>query len=77
MAYVTVAVEIDHGNLKTSEPEKLPEKAKGLLTILPEDLSTGPQPATPLAALEAPQKHLNLTREQADEWMVAVRESRR
>ena len=41
MSYRTVEVEIDHGRIVTREPEKLPEKASGLLTIL--------QPATPQA----------------------------
>jgi hypothetical protein len=35
MSYVTVEVEIQHGRIVTREPEKLPEKASGLLTILP------------------------------------------
>ncbi len=34
MSYVTVEVRIDHGRIVPSEPEKLPEKAIGLLTIL-------------------------------------------
>jgi hypothetical protein len=35
MSYVTVEVEIEHGRIVAREPEKLPEKASGLLTILP------------------------------------------
>lgn len=34
MSYLTVEVEIDHGRIVTREPERLPEKANGLLTIL-------------------------------------------
>ena len=34
MSYLTVEVEIDHGRIVVREPEKLPEKGKGLLTIL-------------------------------------------
>ena len=34
MSYVTVKVEIDHGRIVPLEPDKLPEKADGLLTIL-------------------------------------------
>ncbi|HXP62928.1 MAG TPA: hypothetical protein VN829_20675 [Dongiaceae bacterium] len=35
MNYVTVEVEIEHGRIVARGPEKLPEKASGLLTILP------------------------------------------
>lgn len=34
MCYLTLEVEIDHGRITAKEPEKLPEKASGLLTIL-------------------------------------------
>jgi hypothetical protein len=34
MSYVTVEVEIDHGRVVPREPERLPEKGNGLLTIL-------------------------------------------
>lgn len=34
MSYVTVEVDIEHGRIVAREPEKLPEKATGLLTIL-------------------------------------------
>lgn len=35
MSYVTVEVEIDRGRIVPREPDKLPEKGSGLLTILP------------------------------------------
>ncbi len=35
MSYVTVEVEIEHGRIVARGAEKLPEKASGLLTILP------------------------------------------
>ena len=35
MSYVTVEVDIDHGRIVPREPDKLPEKGNGLLTILP------------------------------------------
>jgi hypothetical protein len=35
MSYVTVEVEIERGRIVAREPDKLPEKATGLLTILP------------------------------------------
>lgn len=34
MSYVTMEVEIDHGKVVPKEPEKLPEKGSGFLTIL-------------------------------------------
>ncbi|HTG43930.1 MAG TPA: hypothetical protein VK633_05300 [Verrucomicrobiae bacterium] len=33
MSYVTVEVEINHGHIVAREPDKLPDIAKGLLTI--------------------------------------------
>ncbi len=46
MSYVTVEVEIDHGRIVPREPETLPEKGNGLLTILPPmgPRSEGPKP---------------------------------
>ena len=35
MSYVTVEVEIDHGRIIPRGAENLPDKASGLLTILP------------------------------------------
>ena len=35
MSYITVEVEIDHGRILPRGTEKLPEKASGLLSILP------------------------------------------
>lgn len=35
MSYVTVEVEIEHGRIVAREPEKLPGKTTGLLTIFP------------------------------------------
>ena len=35
MSYLTVEVEIDHGHVLAKGAESLPEKASGLLTILP------------------------------------------
>jgi hypothetical protein len=74
MSYVTVEVEIDHGRLVAAELGKLPEKGKGLLTVL--------EPATPTASgkltpLEALQRHLKLDEKKAAEWMAAVRDARR
>lgn len=45
MSYLTLEVEIDHGRIVPREPEKLPEKGSGLLTILPP--STPPSAARP------------------------------
>jgi hypothetical protein len=37
MSYLTVEVEIDHGRIVARGSEKLPDKAKALLTILQPD----------------------------------------
>jgi hypothetical protein len=34
MTYLTVEVEIDHGRIVPSDPSKLPQNGKGLLTVL-------------------------------------------
>jgi hypothetical protein len=39
MSYLTLQVEIDHGRIVPREPERLPEKGNGLLTILSADNS--------------------------------------
>ena len=77
MSYLTVEVDIDHGRLVVAEPGRLPEKGKGLLTVLePAPLNTSGK-LTPLEALEALQKHLKLDEKKAAEWMAAVRDARR
>ena len=77
MSYLTVEVEIDHGRLVVAEPGKLPEKGKGLLTVLEPAPPTTAGKLTPLEALEALQKHLKLDEKKAAEWMAAVRDARR
>jgi len=39
MSYLTIEVEINHGHILPKDAEALPEKASGLLTILPPPLS--------------------------------------
>ena len=77
MSYVTLEVEIDHGQVVVSEPAKLPEKGKGLLTVLEPTAPATSGQLTPLEALEALQKHLKLDSKMAAEWMAAVRDARR
>ena len=48
MSYVTVEVEITRGRIVPSEPERLPEAGRGLLTIL--------QPVTPSPATAKPMR---------------------
>ncbi|MBI2926539.1 MAG: hypothetical protein HYY24_12660 [Verrucomicrobia bacterium] len=76
MSYVTVEVEIDHGRIVPREPERLPEKGTGLLTF---PCPSAPKLAamSPLQALEALQRHLNLDQKKAEAWMALVREARR
>lgn len=73
MSYVTVEVEIDHGKIVAKEPEKLPEKATGWLTIQDDPHREW----NPLEALEALQRHLKLDAAGAQAWMDSVREARR
>ena len=77
MSYLTVEVEIDHGRVVAAEPGKLPEKGKGLLTVLEPATPTASGKLTPLEALEALQRHLKLDEKKAAEWMAAVRDARR
>jgi hypothetical protein len=50
MSYLTLEVEIDHGKGVTKGPSKLPDKARGLLTIFQPD---EPVKLDPLQALDA------------------------
>jgi hypothetical protein len=77
MSYLTLEVEIDHGRLVVAEPGKLPDKGKGLLTVLEPATQPASDGLTPLEALEAFQKHLRLDERKALEWMAAVRDARR
>ena len=72
MKYVTVEVEIDHGRVVVAEPGKLPEKGKGLLTVLEPPAQPASGRLTPLEALEALQKHLRLDEAKAARWMAEV-----
>jgi hypothetical protein len=77
MSYLTVEVEIDHGRLVVAEAGRLPDKGKGLLTVLEPAPPTASGKLTPLEALEALQKHLKLDDKKAAEWMATVRDARR
>jgi hypothetical protein len=76
MSYVTVEVEIDHGKIVAKEPAELPDKASGLLTILPAEKKDHPA-MTQLEALEALQKYLNLDEAKAQAWKDSIRDARR
>ena len=77
MSYLTVEVEIDHGWVVAAEPGKLPEKWKGLLTVL-EGAEKEPniKKMTPLEAFHALQKSLNLDAAKAKAWMDTIRDAR-
>ena len=78
MSYVTLEVEIDHGRIVSAEPERLPEKGKGLLTVLEPAENTEAHPQmTQLEAFKALQKSLNLDGAKAKAWMDMIREARR
>ena len=44
MSYTTLEVEIAHGRIVPKEPQMLPEKGSGLLTILNSPAPAGPRP---------------------------------
>ena len=76
MSYLTLEVEIDHGQIVAKGSERLPEKGTGLLTIL----QTGEheQPAlTQIEALKALQERLGVDSQKAADWMAGVRNGRR
>jgi hypothetical protein len=77
MSFITMEVEIDHGRLVAAEPEKLPQKGKGLLTVLQSAPEAVASKLSPLEALEALQKHLRLDEKGAAEWTAAIRDARR
>lgn len=78
MSYLTVEVDIDHGRIVAREASKLPEKGKGLLTVLE---SSENVPAingmSQLEAFHALQKSLNLDEAKAKAWMETIRDARR
>ena len=67
MGYVTVEVEIDHGRIIPRQPEKLPERASGLLTIFPasDDHSTKQRVQLPLIRGDG-KRIINPTAEELD-----------
>jgi hypothetical protein len=54
MSYVTVEVDIQHGAIVPREPDKLPEKASGLLTIFPAVPGQFPEPKPARQRVELP-----------------------
>jgi hypothetical protein len=74
---LTIEVDIDHGRIVAREPEKLPEKGKGFLTVTESLDENAPGTLSPLQALEALQKYLKLDQKKADEWIATTREARR
>jgi hypothetical protein len=78
MSYITVEVEIDEGRIVPREPAKVPQKGRGLLTVLESTEETAAiEKMTPLEAFHALQKSLNLDEAKAKAWMDAVRDARR
>ncbi len=78
MSYLTLEVEIDHGRIVPSEPAKLPNKGKGLLTVLESAPETSDiEKMSRVEAFRALQKSLNLDEAKARAWMEMVRDARR
>ncbi len=76
MSYLTVEVEINHGQISAKGSDRLPERASGLLTIFP-TAAANPAATSQLQALESLQRHLGLDEAAAEQWMASVREARR
>lgn len=71
MNYTTVEAEIDHGRITVRQPEKLPERGRGLLIVLPPgDTQGGDLPARPRVKLPLIQgdgvQRINPTAEELD-----------
>jgi hypothetical protein len=78
MSDLTVEVDIDHGRVVAAKPGELPEKGKGLLTVLEAPEKEGNiEKMTPLEAFHALQKSLNLDTAKAKAWMEMIRDARR
>jgi hypothetical protein len=78
MSYLTVEVEIDHGRVVAAEAGKLPDKGRGLLTVLEASKEeSNIEKMTPLEAFHALQKSLNLDEAKAKAWMDMIRDARR
>lgn len=76
MSYITLEVEIDHGQILPREPSKLPAKGKGLLTLLESNEAPNAK-LTPIEAFHELQKHLDLDETKAKAWMEMIRDARR
>jgi hypothetical protein len=78
MSYLVFEVEIDHGRIVARQPGKLPEKGKGVLTLLdPKDDILEGQRMTPQEAFHELQKNLKLDDAKAQAWMDSIRDARR
>jgi hypothetical protein len=78
MSYLTVEVEIDRGRVVAAEPGKLPDKGRGLLTVLEtSEKEDNIEQMTPLEAFHALQKSLNLDAAKAKAWMEMIEDARR
>ena len=72
MSYLTLEAEIQHGRVMVKEPERLPEKGHGLLTILSPANSGSPEPPKPRQRVQLPlipgdgRRLINPTRDELD-----------
>ena len=71
MTFTTIEAVIDHGHVTVKEPEKLPERGRGLLIVLPSvEAGTGndrPRRRVQLPLIQGDGRHvINPTREDLD-----------
>ena len=48
MNYTTIEAVIDHGHVTVTEPDRLPERGRGLLIVLPGEGTAEPEKREPL-----------------------------
>ncbi|MCI0359446.1 MAG: hypothetical protein L0211_13295 [Planctomycetaceae bacterium] len=71
MDFTTIEAEIDHGRVTVKEPEKLPERGRGILIVLPPSAGASTEHGRPVR-VELPLIHgdgihfINPTREDLD-----------
>jgi hypothetical protein len=76
MSYVTIEVDIDHGRLRPSEPDKLPVKGKGILTVLPENEQASLAPEEWVTSFNELSRNLNLDDAKVQAWLETIRDAR-
>ena len=75
MTYLTIEGEIDNGKIVPHEPDKLPHKGKGLLTVT-QSSEESKDSNSQLQAFHELQKSLKLDEAKAKAWLETIRDAR-